>query len=189
MSTFCEILRPLATFGDTFQELIGRSCSALATEGQSTTVNPEHRKLKPFLDDFIAKMLGAERTKNNYQQSADWLLKYFANDMFLADITPAELERWGKYLKNEGLAFSNRLKHVQRAKKFFSSAVDSRILPETPAAKLRMEPKPKNQRKRHFIDAELTKTVMEGLEDARWRVLFALLRYQGMRRCEIAVLE
>ena len=67
--------------------------------------------------------------------------------------------------------------------------MDSRILPETPAAKLRMEPKPKNKRKRHFIDAKLTKLVMDGLEDARWRILFALLRYQGMRRCEIAVLE
>lgn len=144
--------------------------------------------LGAFTQRYLDQMEGsAARTKDNYNQTRRWLIKHFGEDKPLASITPEDMKRWQRSLK--GLALSNRNKHIQRAKTFFRSAVNDLILRESPAAILKEESLPGGRKidcSRQFnVNADLTQKVMAGLPTNRWRLIFALLRFQGLRRCEV----
>lgn len=149
-----------------------------------------------FTRRYIDQMeSAADRTKNNYEQTRSWLLKHFDEERPLITITPQDMKRWQETLKASASLKSipNRNKHVQRAKTFFRAAVNDRILQQSPAAILRQEKLPGGRRidraREFFVDATLTAKVLDGLESNRWRLIFALLRYQGLRRCEVFALN
>ena len=164
----------------------------LASPLNSKAFGPEDRKLKGFLGRYVADMPAAtDRTKNNYQQAANWLTKYLGDDTDLASITRADLSNWQKELKAAKLALSTRNKHVQRCKTMFRYAVDSRIIRESPACALKEEKQPTrvDRSKQQFVNRELSTRVLDGLPNVQWRLIFSLLRFQGFRRHEVFGLE
>ncbi|WP_197453196.1 tyrosine-type recombinase/integrase [Rosistilla oblonga] len=158
--------------------------------GSTKSSTDADKLLEPFLQRFIDNMVdAAANTKKNYLQTKQWLTAFLGDTTRLVDITPADLDRWHRHMKSEGLALSNRNKHIQRARKFFQSAVDDRLLSESPAAKLTQERQPKGMRvdrsRQFFVDPTLTERVLKGLPDGDITLTFVLARFVGMRRCEL----
>jgi integrase len=158
------------------------------------SVTSADRQLGIFTRWFIDQMTDAQpRTKKNYDQTRSWLIKHFGESRDIGTITPEDMKRWQRSLRaSESLnSVANRNKHLQRAKTFFRSAVNDRIIAESPASVLKDEKLPGGRRldrSRHqFVDETRTEQVLRGLK-GRWKLLFALLRYQGLRRCEVAIL-
>ncbi len=153
-------------------------------------IDAEQRKLKPFLQRCIDDMTDSKpATRVNYGSTRNWLLDYFTDDQLLTDITPSDMTRWQRHIKGKLGAVSNRNKHVQRAKRFMKTAVEDRLLKASPAAHLKFEAGKTDKSRQFFIDVALTKLIMDGLPDANWRMLFALMRWQGMRRLEAIELD
>ncbi|WP_391556737.1 tyrosine-type recombinase/integrase [Rosistilla ulvae] len=158
--------------------------------GNTRSCTDADKLLEPFLQRFIDNMVdAAANTQKNYLQTKQWLTGFLGNSTRLIDITPADLDRWHRHMKAEGLALSNRNKHIQRARKFFQSAVDDRLLSESPATKLTQERPPKGMRvdrtRQFFVDAAMTARVLEGLPDGDITLTFAMARFIGLRRCEV----
>lgn len=155
-------------------------------------LSPEQRKLSAYTQAYIDELTAAERTKNNYSQTRNWLVKHLGSPD-VGSITRQDMKRWQQFLKSEGLALSNRNKHVQRAKTMFRAAVDDRILPESPADAIKQEKAEAAQARGRegdgLVSAETTLRVLSGLPDTNWRLIFGLMRFQGMRRCEAWALE
>ena len=153
-------------------------------------IDPAQRTLKPFLQRCIDDMTDSQPgTRSNYGQTRDWLLKFFPDSQLVADITRADMSRWQRHLKAKLGAVSNRNKHIQRAKRFFKTAVESRLVIESPAGHLKFEGGKPDKSRQFFIDAAMTEKILKGLPDANWKILFVLMRYQGIRRVEAIELK
>lgn len=129
------------------------------------------------------------RTLNNYGQTRDWLLKFFPDDKLLSDITKGDMTRWHRHIRSKLKSVANRNKHIQRAKRFFATAVDDDFLASSPAKDLKCEKGKTDKSRQFFVNATITEQMIVGLPDANWRILFVLMRYQGMRRQEAIELK
>lgn len=188
-------VRPDASTEKWASELTGPLLTKLTKAGlvqsrRSRDGSDADKLLGPYCDRFIKQMVDADPgTRSNYKQSRDWLCKHFGENKPLIEITVADMGRWDRFLRSSGLARSNRNKHIQRAKKYFATAVDDRLLRESPAKKLKQERPPKGQQvdrsKQQFVDTTITAEVIEALPAGDITLAFVLARYMGLRRCEI----
>ncbi len=71
-------------------------------------------------------------------------------------------------------------RRCRRAKQFFTFAVDSRYLSESPFAKLKTG-QSVNTGNFAFVDPETTARLIEAAPDVQWRLIIALARYAGLR--------
>lgn len=161
----------------------------LASASTRKQLSPEERTVGAWTQNYIDGMLQKKpRTHNNYQQARDWLLTHIKESVDISAVTAQELKRWQASMKGQ-LSISTRNKHVQRVRSMFLAAFNDRVIRENPAAVLKQESLPdgrKIDRSRHFfVGPELTGQVLRGLPDARWKLIFCLLRFQGLRRHEV----
>lgn len=156
---------------------------------QRRVVTAEQRTVDGWTRLFIDELSGKWRTKNNYEQTRTWLLNSLDGDRDIATVTQGDMRRWQASLKH--LALSNRNKHVQRAKAMFRAAVEDGILSSSPAAVLKEERSAKriDRSRQHFVDAATTAKVLRKLPDTNWKLIFCLLRFQGLRRHEVFALD
>ncbi len=157
-------------------------------------IKPEDRKVGPFTKRYIDERTDATpNTRANYLQAREWLIKSVGENTLLVDISKSDLDRWTRDMKTNGLALTTRNKHIQRVKTMFRAAVDERIISESPADALREERLPKGKRvdrsRQRFISEEISSKILQKLPDDRWKLIFGLLRYCGLRRHEVFVLR
>ena len=153
---------------------------------------PHERTVGAWTEAFIKANTTTTRTASNYEQARAWLLKEVDASRDLASVTPDDLRRWQRNMKGK-LALSSRNKHLQRVRTMFRSAVEAKIIRTNPATAIKQERHPEGRRvdrsRQYFVDPQLSKQVVDGLQDTKWKLIFALLRYQGMRRHEALALE
>ncbi len=148
----------------------------------------EQRTIGGYTELHIEETYSTARTKNNYNQARTWLLKSIDADKNLGSVTLGELRRWQKSLSS--LALSTRNKHIQRVKTMFSAAMADGILLANPTRELREEKSTRrvDRSRQLFVDANSTTRVLESLPTASWKLIFALMRFQGLRRHEVFAL-
>lgn len=69
----------------------------------------------------------------------------------------------------------------------FAEADRDRLLPASPFADLRPG-SDVNRSRDHFVDRATSLAILESCTDFDWRLIFALARFAGLRRCEILTL-
>ncbi len=156
----------------------------------SRKVSPEQRTVGGWTQLYINEIVSDNpRTKDNYGQARDWLTRSVDAKKDIASITLGDLQRWQRSMKS--LALSTRNKHVQRVKTMFEAAVSDGVLECSPAAKLKEERSAKrvDRTKQQFVTADETTRVLESLPNTTWKLMFALMRFQGLRRHEMFALE
>ncbi|GAB5404598.1 MAG: hypothetical protein Aurels2KO_28290 [Aureliella sp.] len=91
----------------------------------------------------------------------------------------------------KSLALSTRNKHTKRIKTIFTGAVEDGLLASSPAACLKLEKSAKriDRSRQEFVDADRSKKVLDELPDANWKLIFALMRFQALRRHEVFAIE
>lgn len=156
---------------------------------QRRVITAEQRTVSGWTELFIAELVGKPRTKNNYEQARTWLLKFIDGNRDIATVTQGDMRRWQSSMS--GLAMSTRNKHVKRVKTMFAGAVEDGILSSSPATILKEERTAKriDRSRQHFVDAATTKKVLRKLPDTNWKLIFCLLRFQGLRRHEVFAID
>jgi integrase len=144
------------------------------------------RLLGAFIDSYIGSRSDIKQTTIiNYKQTRRLLVEYFGESKSLQSITPADAERWKRWLLDR-LATASTCKHIKRAKTFFSFAVDDRLLSSSPFSKIKAGDDVNPDRQR-FIDRKMSEKILAACPDADWRTIFALARF-GALRCPSEVL-
>jgi len=140
------------------------------------------RLLGPFLDAYIAGRTDLRPgTIEQYQHGRRLLVAYFGERHPLRSITPADADRWRRWLSaDKGLAVATVSKFVKRAKTMLAEAARDRLLPESPFAGLKGGDESNHDRHR-FIGPDLSSRVLEACPDADWRLVFTLARWGGLR--------
>jgi site-specific recombinase XerD len=157
-----------------------------------------------FVDSYIAKRekSQAPRTILNWRQARESLVAYFGADKPLADVTVADAEDWRRWLATEcqsqsragasnarrrdvgpskGLAPNTYNRRCGFARQFFANAVDARLIADNPFAKMRRLGVKANKTRDHIVSREDADKIMAVLGSTKWRLIFALARYGGLR--------
>lgn len=151
------------------------------------------RLLGPFVDAYIAGRTDvAKRTTINFQQARRLLVEFFSEDYPIKAITPADADRWRRWLLvrpvardadgnvTKTMASATISKHVKRAKTIFAFAVRDRLLPESPFAD-QTGMSEINRTRDHFVSRSVSQAVLNACPDHDWRLIFVLSRFGGMR--------
>lgn len=156
---------------------------------QRRSITPEQRTVEGWTRLFIDELKTAWRTKNNYEQARTWLLKNIEGKRDVSSITIGDMKRWQASMST--LAMSTRNKHVKRVRTMFAGAVEDGILSSSPATILKQEKSVKriDRTRQHFVDAATSRTVLSKLPGVTWKLIFALMRFQGLRRHEVFAIE
>jgi integrase len=156
---------------------------------QRRTVSHEQRTIEGWTRLFIDELTVCGRTKNNYEQARSWLLKSIDGKRDLSSVTAGDLKRWQASMNR--LALSTRNKHVKRVKTMFAGAVEDGILSANPASILKEERSAKrvDRSRQYFVDSEQSKRVMDSLPGIHWKLIFTLMRFQGLRRHEVFAID
>jgi len=138
--------------------------------------------LKAWIDEYIEGRGDVkERTRGIYSDVGRNLLDYFAPLRTLDSITAGDVDGFAVYLRTRAkLADSTARRRMGIAKQFFRAAVRRRLLVENPfdgqAVSARANPK-----RMAFVSRADAAAVLATLPDAKWRLVFALARYGGLR--------
>jgi integrase len=158
---------------------------------QQKRISPDERKVGNFTQAFIDEQGQLKpRTIINYHQARTWLLKSIPADTDIGAITEYDLQQWQASMKGK-LALTTRNKHLKRVKTMLGSAVSKRVLAVSPAKELKEEKgRTTIDRSRQvMVTPSLSEKILKGLPNVDWRLTFALMRYQGFRRCEVFGLD
>ena len=165
----------LGTLTDDFHSTLVRIGLALPREAPATI------NLDAFLESYIEfHSTRMPNTIRNYRQSLRHLTSFFGKDRDIRAITPGEAEDYREYLRKAGLAEATVSREIKRAKQFFASAADKRLIPENPFKRVKGGSQ-KNKGRQFFVYESLTASIWNACPDDEWRLLYALCRYQGLR--------
>lgn len=184
--------------GKLFQSLV--RCGLVEARSDSAT-DEAQKELKGFCDAYIKSRTDvAQSTRDNYGHARRLLVERFGEKHPIEAITEGDAERWRRWLLSRPVAWDEDKKptktmavatvskHVKRAKTMFDEAVKDRLLDSNPFKNLKTGSEA-NRDRDHFITREAAAAVLRGCPDEQWRLIFALARFGGLRRCEILVMN
>jgi integrase len=181
--------------------LVGRMRETLAGWGLIAAHQKRNddadRFLGAFIDRYISDRTDVEQsTRDNYGHARRLLVERFGERYLIGAITAADAERWRRWLlarvvqrdadgkPTKTMAIATVSKHVKRAKTMFDEAVKGRLLDDNPFKELKTGSEA-NRDRDHFIDRATSTKVLKACPDDQWRLIFALARFGGLRRCEL----
>ncbi len=140
------------------------------------------RILGPFLEAWMADRASQKQsTLQVWGHAKRNLLTFFGEERSLADITPADADRFERWLiDQEKLADSTVRKRCGFAKQMLQTAVDDRLIESNPLQRLKVAAVG-NPDTQYFVSIEESRKVLEACPDAEWRACFALARWGALR--------
>ena len=146
--------------------------------------------LKPYLADYIASRTDLKpRTIVKFNATVDYLIEHFGADTPIEEITEGDAEDFRIFLLGKGQAENTIRKHTQITKQFFYKAVKKRLLEVNPFRDLKATVQA-NPERFYFVDEAKSKKILQSLPSLRWKLIFALCRWGGLRcPSEVAALR
>ena len=137
--------------------------------------------LAGFIDSYIDRRTDVKpSTRLVYQRVRRYLVDYFGEDKPLRDITAGDAEGWRLHLMDQDLADNTVRRACGIAKQWARSAMRHELLDANPFDELVAAVRA-NTSRFHFVTREESDAVLAACPDAEWRLLFALVRYGGLR--------
>ena len=139
--------------------------------------------LSGFIDDYLSARTDLKPgTHSNLRSARALLEEYFGPTREMASITKGEAVPFRAWLEEEGLA-ENYIRGIcRKARQFFRSAVDHRVIRENPFAGMKKLTDLASPKSRQFyVTRALADQVLANCPDDEWRLIFALARYGGLR--------
>ena len=137
--------------------------------------------LADFVDQYIATRVDVKAaTLTIWNHTRRNLVDYFGARKLIHDITEGDAETWRLSLVSAKLAESTIRKRCGFAKQFFQFAVKQRLIESNPFAGLKSAAKA-NPKRFYFVSRSEAEAVLDHCPDSQWRLLFALVRYAGLR--------
>ncbi len=117
-------------------------------------------------------------SRNRMDYAIEKLLAFLPETIALREVTEGHADDWHTGMVNAGLKDATRRTYAQVAKQIFKSAVRKGLIPSNPFQDLKTGAVV--AKKHHLSEAEASKLLF-ACPDHRWRTLFALTRYAGLR--------
>jgi len=136
---------------------------------------------------FAARMDVKSATRIMWQQAGADLLAFFGGDCKIANINRDAAEAFKNYLVNRRLAPSTISRRLQRARQFFTWAVDNGLIDTNPFAKVKHAAGNPLERRR-YVTLEEMQRLIDAAPNWVWRTIIALCRFGGLR-CPSEVLS
>jgi len=151
--------------------------------------------LGQWLEQYVAERQDVKpATLLVYGHTRRNLLTFFGADKRLDAIAPGDADSFAVYLRTaaqttyeegnddepSGLSDNTVRRRLGIAKQFFRAAVRRKLIAENPFDG-QVTTVRDNPRRRYFVTREETATVLNALPDAKWRLVFAMCRYAGLR--------
>lgn len=118
-------------------------------------------------------------TRAAYRQAIDSLRAYFGDSRTLESITPSDADEWRDSLTKD-YAGATVAKRTGIAKAIFRKAVRWGMLSQSPFEGLRVGSQC-NAERNVYVPAETVDRLIDESPDDRWRAIFALTRFAGLR--------
>jgi integrase len=115
-----------------------------------------------------------------YDRVRRYLVDHFGETTPLREITPGDADAWRLALLEKGLADNTIRRSCGVAKQWFTAASRSRLITDNPFADLAASVRA-NTKRYYYITREQAQAVLDACPDAKWRLLFALARFGGLR--------
>jgi integrase len=175
-----EDARWLADIGDNLHRKLVR-CSLVEPRKQHSAT------VIDLVDDYIEKQSTKESTKTKWRTTRGHLLKFFSSEKRLKDVTEGDADDFRSYLRKHGQSENTLRRYVGISKQFFEYAKRHRLIESNPFDGQKTTVSG-NESKRFFVDRSMSDKILDACPDTEWRVIFALMRYGGLR-CPSEVLE
>ncbi len=140
----------------------------------------------PILGEWLVSYVDGRKdvkkaTATVYGHTKRNLLAFFGKSKALNEITFGDADGFRIFLKtDEGLADNTVRRRLGIAKQFFRAAVRKKHITENPFAGQSTIVR-ENRRRSYFVTQAETEAVLECCPNAKWRLVFALARYGGLR--------
>ena len=146
----------------------------------------QKRRECPMLGDWLHAYVEGRRdvkeaTATVYGHTRRNMLAFFGGAKLLDEITPGDADAFRVHLRTqEELADNTVRRRMGIAKQFLRAAVRRKLIPENPfdgqSTVVRNNPK-----RLYFVSREEAEGVLDACPSPRWRLVFALCRYGGLR--------
>ena len=144
------------------------------------TAQRESSRLKEFVSAYIAGRVDAKpRTVKKWRTTERYLNEHFGA-VNLRDVSPGDADGFRLMLIKKGGRENTVRKHIQIAKLFFTAAVRSRLIPESPFAGIKSGTVAVNDRY-HFATHGDVNKLIKYAPSTDWQLVLALSRYGGLR--------
>ena len=120
------------------------------------------------------------RTQSRLKYARNLLLDYFDENRELASITAGEADEYRRFLSLK-YADNTVRRQCSRVKQFFRAAVRRKLIGDSPFADMKQLAVRANRQRDYFVSREDAMKVIEAAPDPRWKLLFALARFGGLR--------
>jgi integrase len=120
------------------------------------------------------------RTQARLKYARKMLLDYFDEHRPLGSITSGEADEYRRFLAIK-YADNTVRRQCSRAKQFFRAAMRRKLIGDSPFGDMKQLVVRANRQRDHFVTREDAVKVIDAAPDARWKLLFALARFGGLR--------
>ncbi len=149
-------------------------------------------ELGPFIDRFI-KDRGPEfkaATILAWKMAKKTVVEHFTSTRDIRTITEGDAQAFRAWMLQRGLAEATVRRRCAHAKNMFGYGVRLRLIDNNPFGNKAVPTASPKGKAKTFIDDALSRRILEHLPDARWRLIWALARWGGVRiPSEIAALR
>ncbi len=148
-------------------------------------IEPVKRKetvtLKCWIEGYIKSRTDVKpRTITNLKQAWSDFSDFCNTSMSIEDFTGYDAEQFRRFLLEKGLAENTIRRRCKMIKQFFAAAIKKRIIRDNPFDGIPITSIANPDRLR-FINRDTIEKVIESCPNNRWKLIFALARYAGLR--------
>lgn len=174
-----------AWLGDVSERLYKKLVTCGLTSAREKIVSQTVERL---ISDYVASRSGvAEATVARWTTVTNHLLAYFGKEKPLIEVTAGDADDFSEYLKSKRTADNSRRRYLGIAKQFFTWAVRHKLIVENPFADQKTTVGDSDPKRQFFVEDELSERILATCPDSEWRLIFALMRFGGLR-CPTEVL-
>ena len=139
--------------------------------------------LEAFIDEYMAfkeQKLKAT-TLITLKQTRRRITKFLGTKINILDITQADADKYQVFLSvQEKLSDATVARDCKRCREVFEYAKKSRIIKDNPFASLKL-PSQENKERMFTITSEMATKVLDACPSLKWKLIFAMARYGGIR--------
>lgn len=153
----------------------------LARVGLIQSQQRRNLTLAEWIEEYINSRTDvSSRTINNLRQAQGHIIRILGERKLLRDVNPGDGdELWRSMLSCLGENTVRR--HMGRAKQFMRAAHRRRLIESDPFADIKGCSVQADESRLFFITREMADKVIDACPDVEWRLLFALVRFGGLR--------
>lgn len=138
--------------------------------------------LAEFVTDYIASRVSVKSgTRKRWETVKGHLIKFFGESKPVTEVTLRDADLFAEYLTSLKLAENTKRRYLGIAKQFFNSAVRGKVIEENPFRDQKTSINGNQEKNRFFVTSAMSKQILETCPDTEWRLIFALMRYGGLR--------